>query len=150
MLFDCSQRKMEAKNQELLTIKQKQVEKYNLLTVLQEELNSIQAEHKYHEQLHKKHSSAGKYDFGDTKDLERLEEISKRQKQQIKQITREIQTLRSKVKPQDQFKLHARVQQEHNSPRMITIPDSIGNDNDAHLIRSRSLDSFPSNAPSDP
>lgn len=127
---------MEAKNQELLTIKQKQVEKYNLLIVLQEELNSIHAEQKYHEKLHKKHSMAGAYNFGDTKDLERLQGISKRQRQQIKQITKEIQTLRSKVKPQDQFKLHERVQQERNSSQMVTIPES--------------LDSIPSNAPSDP
>lgn len=149
--FNYPQRKMEAKNQELLTIKQKQVEKYNLLIVLQEELNSIHAEQKYHEKLHKKHSLAGKYDVGDTKDLERLQEISKRQKQQIKQITREIQTLRSKVKPKDQFKLHERVQQERNSPQMMTIPEFIGNDDDdAHLMRSQSLDSFLSNAPSDP
>lgn len=142
---------MEAKNHELLIIKQKQVEKYNLLIVLQEKLNSIHADKKSNERLHKKpHSLAGKYDFGDTKALERLQEISKRQKHQIKQITREIQTLRSKVKPQDQFQLRERVQLDRSSPPMMTIPDFIGMDDETHLVRSRSLDSFPSDVPSDP
>lgn len=151
MPFLCRpQRRMEAKNQELLTVKQNQIEKYNLLIVLQEELNSIHVEQKFHEKLHKKHSSAGKYDFGDAKDLERLQMISKRQKDRIKRMTREIQTLRSKVKPQDQFKLHERIQPEQrNSPQMITIADFIGNDDGTRLMRSRSLDSFPTNAPSD-
>lgn len=138
---------MEAKNQELLTVKQNQIEKYNLLIVLQEEFNSIHIEHKFHEKLHKKQSLASKWDFGDAKDLERLQIISKRQKDQIKRMNREIQTLRSKVKPQDQFKLHERVQQEQRtSPQMITIADFIGNDDGStRLMRSRSLDSFPFN-----
>lgn len=127
-----------------MSIKQKQIEKYNLLTVLQEELNTINAEQKYHEKLHRKHSMASKSNFTEVKDLERLMQISKRQKEQIKRMTKEIQTLRSKIKPQDQFKLHERLQYERNSPQMLIIPDYMVTDEDLKSIPTPSLDSFPS------
>lgn len=119
----------------MLTIKQKQIEKYNLLTVLQEELNAIHAEQIYNEKLREKHASAEKSIFADVKDLERLQKISKRQKQQIKQMTTDIQTLRSKIKSQEQFKLHERVQCERSSP--LAVPDD-----DLISIRSQSLESL--------
>lgn len=111
----------------------------------------MNSEQKYQQKLQKKYSSATrqKYKFADVKDMERLEEISKRQKEQIKRMTKDIQTLRSKVKPQDQFKLHEGLHCERSSPPILAIPGHSGSDDDLNMMRSQSLDTFSSKASND-
>lgn len=113
---------MESKNQELISLKQQQIEKYNTLIVLQGELNVISDEHKYHEKLRAKHILAAQNKAKEERDFEKLLEISKHQKEQIKKITTEIRTLRLKIKPQDQFLLNERVAQEQTSPQILSFP----------------------------
>lgn len=106
-------------------MKQQQIEKYNMLIVLQGELNSINDEQKYHEKLRSKYLLATQSKLKDEKDFEKLQAISKHQKEQIKKLTKEIQTLRLKIKPQDQFLLNERSAQERTSPQILTFPGYI-------------------------
>lgn len=101
-------------------MKQQQIEKYNLLIVLQGELNAINDEQKYYEKLRVKYLHAAQNKLKDEKDFEKLQEISKQQKEQIKRITTEIQTLRLKIKPQNQFLLNERCKQD--TPQILTFP----------------------------
>lgn len=106
-------------------MKQQQIEKYNMLIVLQGELNSINDEQKYHEKLRSKYSFAAESMTKDEKDFEKLQAISKHQREQIKKLTKEIQTLRLKIKPQDQFLLNERSTQDRTSPQILTFPGYI-------------------------
>lgn len=103
-------------------MKQHQIEKYNTLIVLQGELNVINDERRYYEKLRGKFLSAAQNKVKEQKDFEHLQALSKRQEQQIRKITKEIQTLRLKIKPQDQFSLNERVIREQKSPKILTFP----------------------------
>lgn len=113
---------LDSKNQELISQKQQQIEKYNTLIVLQGELNAINDEQKYYEQLRAKCIKNAQRKLKDAKDFEKLQEISKQQKEQIKKITTEIQTLRLKIKPQNQFLLNERSTQDQISPQIVSFP----------------------------
>lgn len=136
---------MENKNKELIALKQQQIEKYNMLIVLQGELNVINEEQKYHEKMHAKHALAAEKKILAEKDFEKLLEISKHQKEQIKKITREIRTLRLKIRSQDQFLLNERPVQEQASTQVLTFPgymlDACGD-----LPRPQSSNSYSSGA----
>lgn len=103
-------------------MKQQQIEKYNTLIVLQGELNAINDEQKYHEKLRGKYLLAAQNKVKEEKDFEKLQALSKHQRQQIKQFTKDIQTLRLKIKTQDQFLLSERVSPERTSPQILTFP----------------------------
>lgn len=126
-------------------MKQQQIEKYNMLIVLQGELNSINDEQKYHKKLHSKYFLAAQRKEKEEKDFEKLQAISKHQKDQIKKLTKEIQTLRLKIKPQDQFLLNERDAQERTSPQILTFPGYILNAC-GDSARSRSPNSYSSGA----
>lgn len=103
-------------------MKQQQIEKYNTLIVLQGELNAINEEQRYHEKLRDKYLLAAKNKAKEEKDLEKLQALLKHQKQQVKRITKDIHTLRLKIRPQDQFLLNERVAPERTSPQILTFP----------------------------
>lgn len=84
------------KNDELLELKQQQIEKYNILTTLHEEINIIQTEHKHHEKLREKHSRLHGNKSAGENDLKRLVDISSHQQQHIKRIVDDIRELRLK------------------------------------------------------
>lgn len=84
------------KNEELCSLKQKRIEKYNILTALHEEMNAIDTEQKYHEKWHEQHSRSENIRSTSAHDLHRLVDISNRQKLQIKQIIDDIHELRLK------------------------------------------------------
>lgn len=113
---------MENKNTELLALKQQQIEKYNILIVLQGELNAINDEQKYCERLRARHMQAAQNKLKDEKNFAKLQEISKQQKLQIKNITREIQTLRLKIKPEHQFLLNKRITSDRKTPQILSFP----------------------------
>lgn len=113
---------MENKNTELLALKQQQIEKYNILIVLQGELNAINDEQKYCERLRTRHIQAAQNKLKDEKNFAKLQEISKQQKMQIKNITREIQTLRLKIKPEHQFLLNKRDTSDRKTPQILSFP----------------------------
>lgn len=113
---------MENKNTELLALKQQQIEKYNILIVLQGELNAINDEQKYCERLRSRHLQAAQNKLKDEKNFTKLQEISKQQKMQIKNITREIQTLRLKIKPEHQFLLNKRNTSDRKTPQILSFP----------------------------
>lgn len=92
------------------------------MIVLQGELNAINDEQRYHEKLRDKYLLAAQNKAKEEKDLERLKSLLKHQKQQIKKITKDIHTLRLKIKPQDQFLLNERVSPEQTSPQILTFP----------------------------
>lgn len=108
---------------ELLALKQQQIEKYNILIVLQGELNAINDEQKYCKRLRARHMQAAQNKLKDEQNFAKLQEISKQQKVQIKKITREIQTLRLKIKPQHQFLLNKRnVDSDRKTPQILSFP----------------------------
>lgn len=113
---------MENKNTELLALKQQQIEKYNILIVLQGELNAINDEQKYCERLRARHEQAAQNKLKDEKNFAKLQEISKQQRMQIKNITREIQTLRLKIKPEHQFLLNKRTTSDRKTPQILSFP----------------------------
>ncbi|XP_055326896.1 uncharacterized protein LOC129580473 [Sitodiplosis mosellana] len=88
---------LENKNEELISLKQQQIEKYNTLIVLQGELNAINEEQKYHEKLRDKYLLAAQNKANEEKDLERLQALLKHQKQQIRKITRDISSMKKRV-----------------------------------------------------
>lgn len=135
---------METKNKELSLLKQQQIEKYNILIVLQSELNAINEEQKYHEKLRTKYMIAAQNKAKEERDFEKLQDISKHQKEQIKKITKEIQTLRLKIKPKHQFLLNERSIQERASPQVFTFSGYIDACEDS--ARSQSVNSFTSSA----
>lgn len=98
-----------------------------MLIVLQGELNAINDEQKYYEKLRVKHSNAAEKKLKEEKDFEKLLEISKQQKEQIIRITREIQTLRLKIKSQNQFLLNERPSQTHDliKPQILSFPSYV-------------------------
>lgn len=103
-------------------MKQQQIEKYNILIALQGELNAINDEQKYGERLRAKHMQAEQNKLKDEKNFAKLQEISKQQKLQIKKITREIHTLRLKIKPQHQFLLNKRIASDRKTPQILSFP----------------------------
>lgn len=105
-----------------MALKQRQIEKYNILIVLQGELNAINDEQKYCERLRARHMRAAENQLRDEKNFAKLQEISKQQKMQIKNITREIQTLRLKIKPEHQFLLNKRVTSDRKTPQILSFP----------------------------
>lgn len=123
--FILNKRILENKNNELLSLKQQQIEKYNLLLVLQGELNAINEEQKYHEKVRGKYLEAAKNKAKEEMDFEKLQQISKHQQQQIMKITKDIQTLRLKIKPQDQFLLNHEHSQDRTSPQILSFPGFI-------------------------
>lgn len=105
-----------------MALKQQQIEKYNVLIVLQGELNAINDEQKYCERLRARHMQAAQNKLKDEKNFAKLQEISKQQKLQIKNITREIQTLRLKIKPEHQFLLNKRDTSACKTPQILSFP----------------------------
>lgn len=103
-------------------MKQQQIEKYNILIVLQGELNAINDEQKYCERLRARHMQAAQNKLKEEKNFAKLQEISKQQKMQIKNITREIQTLRLKIKPEHQFLLNKRDTSDRKAPQVLSFP----------------------------
>lgn len=103
-------------------MKQQQIEKYNTLIVLQGELNAINEEQKYHEKLRSKYLMIAQNKVKEEKDLEKLQALLKHQRQQIRKITKDIHTLRLKIKPQDQFLLNERISPDRISPQILTFP----------------------------
>lgn len=93
------------------------------MIVLQGELNAINEEQKYHEKLRNKYSSAAQNKANEERDLEKLHALLKHQNQQIRKITKDIHTLRLKIKPENQFLLNERVTAERTSPQIPTFPD---------------------------
>lgn len=91
--------------------------------MLQRELNAINDEQKYYEKLRVKYLHAAQNKLKEEKDFEKLQEILKQQKEQIKKITKEIQTLRLKIKPEHQFLLNERVKQD--TSQILTFPGYI-------------------------
>lgn len=136
---------VETKSKELSLLKQHQIEKYNILIVLQSELNAINEEQKYHEKLRSKYLFAAQNKAKEEKDFEKLQDISKHQKEQIKKITKEIQTLRLKIKPKHQFLLNERSVQERTSPQVFTLSGYMV-DACEDSARSQSVNSFTSSA----
>lgn len=110
--FFSFQKRLEEKKKELLSVKQRRVEKLNLLISLQEDLNEVNDDLIYQKKLKARHDS-GTFAI-DEQDLEKLQEISKQQKIQIKRVVNDIQTLRMKIKPQEQLKLHDHVKSSPN------------------------------------
>lgn len=125
-------------------MKQQQIEKYNVLIVLQSELNAINEEQKYYEKLRAKYTFAAQNKAKEEKDFAKLQDILKHQKEQIKKITKEIQTLRLKIKPKNQFLLNERYAQERASPQVFTFSGYIDVCEDS--ARSQSVNSFTSSA----
>lgn len=97
-----------------MALKQQQIEKYNILIALQGELNAINDEQKYSGKLRIRHLKAAQNKAKDERNLAKLHEISKQQKEQIQKITRDIQTMRLKIKPQNQFLL--------DKPQILSFP----------------------------
>lgn len=126
-------------------MKQEQIEKYNVLIVLQSELNAINEEQKYHEKLRSKYLCAAQDKAKEETDYEKLQAISKHQKQQIKKVTMEIQTMRLKIKPKDQFLLDERSVRDQTSPQVLTFPGYMI-DVSEDSARSHSANSFSSSA----
>lgn len=100
------------------------------MIVLQGELNAINEEQKYHEKVRGKYLEAAKCKLKEEKDFEKLQEISKHQQQQIQKITRDIQTLRLKIKPKDQFLLNQDDARDRTSPQILSFPGFILNARD--------------------
>lgn len=92
------QKRLVEKDKELLQLKQMNVEKFNLLTELQEEKNIIEYQLRFQERLRAKRTSDSNHPNGE-KDLRRLRAICRQQQQQLKSIDNEIQALRMKAKP---------------------------------------------------
>lgn len=113
---------MENKNTELLALKQQQIEKYNILIALQGELNAINDEQKYCEKLRTRHVQASQNKRNDETNFAKLQAISKQQKMQIQKITKEIQTLRSKIRPQHQILLNKRTVSDRKIPQILSFP----------------------------
>lgn len=90
--------------------------------MLQGELNAIDDEQKYCEKLRAKHMQAAQNKLKDEKNVAKLQEISKQQKMQIKKITRDIHTLRLKMKPQHQFLLNRRITSDRKTPQILSFP----------------------------
>lgn len=117
------QQVLESKNIELISLKQQQIEKYNTLIVLQGELNAINEEQKYHERLRTRETIAAQNKEKELKDFAKLQAILKHQRMEMKKITKDIQTLRLKIKPQNQFLLNELAAQERMSPPILAFPD---------------------------
>lgn len=94
----CFQRQLQEKETELLQLKQSNVEKFNLLTELQEEKNIIEYQLRFQKRLRTKRTADNIQPNMD-KDLRRLRAICNQQQQQLKSIDKEIQALRMKAKP---------------------------------------------------
>lgn len=114
---------MENKNTELLALKQQQIEKYNILIVLQGELNAIHDEQKYCKKLHMKHMQTAQNKLKYEENVAKLQEISKHQKLEITKLRREIQTLRLKTRPQHQQILsNKRITLDRKAPQILSFP----------------------------
>lgn len=96
-----------------------------MLIVLQGELNAVNDEHKYYEKMRTRYSLAAQNRRNDEKDFEKLQEISKQQNERITKLTKEIQTLRLKIKPQNQFLLNKRMARERVATQVLSFPDYI-------------------------
>lgn len=94
-MFSVQQEKLQWKNEELLQLKQMQIEKYNILTTLHEEINAIDNDQKHHQKSNEKHS--GQQNNQLANDLQRLIDISGQQKLQINRIIEDIHELRMKT-----------------------------------------------------
>lgn len=88
------------REKELWRLKQTNVEKFNLLTELQEEKNIIEYQLRLQERLRAKRAPDQKQPQED-KDLRRLRNICRQQQQQLKSIDKEIQSLRMKANPME-------------------------------------------------
>lgn len=142
---------MENKNTELLALKQQQIEKYNVLIVLQGEVNAMHDEQKYCKKLRTKHMHTAQNKLKYEQNVAKLQEISKQQKLQIKKLTREIQTLRLKTKLQHQFLSNKHIVLDRKAPQILSFPgeyivDADDGDGDEQSIKSfSSKDSHASN-----
>lgn len=82
----------------MLQLKQSNVEKFNLLTELQEEKNIVEYQLRFQERLRAKRTPDSSQPNME-KDLRRLRTICRQQQQQLKSIDKQIQALRMRAKP---------------------------------------------------
>lgn len=83
-------------------MKKEKIEKLNVLTVLQEEKNTLEEELRNQVKIEGKLKLKSDENLERIYDLDKLKEISQQQEEQIKLLKKEVQTLRLKAKPFDE------------------------------------------------